>query len=684
MVTIDLPDRSVNVIRDDFFPAVESITEAVESDPLIKAVILRSGKRDSFLAGADLSLVSSFESPDAATRLIRRAQSLLDRIEASPKRWIAAIHGAALGGGLELSLACHARVATDDPVTVLGLPEVLVGLVPAGGGTQRLPRLIGLPQALSMMLTGSRIRARKARSLGLIDDLCEPDDLLERAAALAHSDSDRVSPLMRTATRFPLIRNLILRKARQETLKRTHGLYPAPPAILDCVATGLSEGYERGLDEEAVRFGRLATGRKSRKLIWLFNATTELKKRPTPLAQPINRIGIIGAGLMGEGIASVSLPVAEVFLTDVSEERLDHARNAIEVNLGKRTASGSLRPEEAERQRKRFSTHGDAGQLRSCDVVIEAVFENLELKRNVLRDVARINETTTVLATNTSAIPIASISETVPNPERVVGMHYFSPVPKMPLLEIIRDERTSEAAIDTAVSLGLAQERVPVVVVDGPGFYTTRILAPLLNEAVILVEEGTPITEIDQAMKSSGFPVGPITLLDEVGIDVAAHVSATLGKAFAARGHRPSPSMKAMVEAGLLGRKSGEGFYSWRRSVIGRGKRPGHHATRLVRQGSTSAETSEIVDRCTLAMVNEAVHCHQEKVIPSPLVGDVAAVLGLGFPSFSGGPFHYVDTFGAKVIVSRLRELTAKHGSRFAPATQLVEMAETGRHYHEQ
>lgn len=683
MVTIDFPDRTVNVIRDDFFPSVDSIIKTVESDPLIKSVILRSGKRDSFVAGADLSLVSSFESPEAARTFVRRGQILLDRIAASRKRWIAAIHGAAMGGGLELALACHARVATDDPATVLALPEVMVGLLPAGGGTQRLPRLIGLPRALSMMLTGSRIRARKARSIGLVDDLCEPEDLLERAAALAHSDFDRISPISRTATRFPLVRHVILRKARQQTMTRTHGLYPAPLAILDCVATGLSEGYERGLEQEATEFGRLATGRRSRNLIWLFESTTELKKTPTPQAQPTSRIGIVGAGLMGEGIASVSLPVGEVLLTDISETRLADARRAIETNLEKLTASGALGPEDAENQRQRLSTHSDVEKLQSCDIVIEAVFEDLELKRTVLREVAGINDVTTVLATNTSGIPIASIAEAVPEPSRLIGMHYFSPVPKMTLLEIVRSNQTSEAAVHTAVKLGLAQGKVPVVVADGPGFYTTRILAPLLNEAVMLVEEGTSITEIDRAMKSSGFPVGPITLLDEVGLDVAAHVSSMLGKAFSARGHHPSPSMKAMVQAGLLGRKSGEGFYSWKPGAMGRRKRPGSHAAKLVRKGSTSAEASEIIDRCTLAMVNEAVHCFQERVISSPLIGDVAAVLGLGFPPFRGGPFHYIDTFGAKAIVSRLNELASQHGPRFTPAKELLEMEQADRHYFE-
>ncbi len=683
VVTIDLPDRPVNVIRNDFFPAIESMIGTIESDPLIKGVILRSGKRESFVAGADLDLVSSFTSAEEARSFIRRGQAILDQIAASPKAWVAAIHGAAMGGGLELCLACHARVATDHPATVLALPEVMVGLLPAGGGTQRLPRLIGLPQSLAMMLTGKRVRARKAQSLGLVDRVCHPDDLMREAASLAQLGSDRVAPFAQTASRFPLIRSLILRKARRDTLKRTRGVYPAPLAILDCVATGLSEGYERGVEQEALSFARLALGRESRKLIWLFNATGELKKTDTSSARPLNRIGVLGAGLMGEGIAAVTLPVAEVHLADISKSSLERARTHIAESLDKRVASGSLTPDDAETQRARLTLHQEAKDVRSCDVVIEAVFEDLELKRTMFRTLERNNEAATILATNTSAIPIASIAEAVSAPARVVGMHYFSPVPKMPLLEIVRGESTSDAAVDTAVKLGLAQGKVPVVVRDGPGFYTTRILAPLINEAVILVEEGNSIQAIDSAMKNAGFPVGPITLLDEVGLDIAAHVSSTLGKAFSARGHTPSTSLKKMVEAGLLGRKSGEGFYIWKPDLLGRRKRPGTHAVSLVRVASDVAEPSEIVDRCTLAMVNEAVHCYQEGVIPSPLVGDVAAVLGLGFPPFRGGPFHYVDTFGAKVIVARLRELAVQKGARFAPASQLLEMAAADIHYYQ-
>ena len=683
IVTIDLPDRPVNVIRDDFFPAVASIIDSVDSDPLIKAVILRSGKRDSFVAGADLDLVRTFGSAGAAKSFIRQGQALLDRIASSPKRWVAAIHGAAMGGGLELCLACHARVATDDPATVLALPEVMVGLLPAGGGTQRLPLLIGLPQALSMMLTGSRVRARKARSMGLVDDLCAPDELLDRAIALAHSDLDRMAPFSQTVTRLPLVRTVILRRARRQTLARTRGLYPAPLAILDCVSAGLYDGYERGLEMEAVRFARLATGRESRKLLWLFHATGELKKTPAPEARPIDRIGVLGAGLMGEGIASVSVPIAEVLLADVSNEALVRAAGRIESSLDRRLASGALTPEEASKQKARLSLHPEAVELSACDIVIEAVFEDLGLKREMFNQLAAANDATTILASNTSAIPIRSIAEAVPSPERVVGMHYFSPVPKMPLLEIVRGEGTSRAAVDTALKLGLAQGKIPVVVADGPGFYTTRILAPMINEAVMLVEEGVPIRAIDRAMKNAGFPVGPITLLDEVGIDVAAHVSSTLGKAFSARGHQASPSLRKMADAGLLGRKSGEGFYSWKRDFLGRGKRPGSHAVAMIRKGSSSAEPSEIVDRCILAMVNEAAHCLEEGIIPSPLVGDVAAVLGLGFPPFRGGPFHYVDTYGAKAIVSRMKELASQHGPRFAPAGELKDMAEQGRHFYE-
>ncbi|MDX1583105.1 MAG: 3-hydroxyacyl-CoA dehydrogenase NAD-binding domain-containing protein [Thermoanaerobaculia bacterium] len=681
ILTFDLPGRPVNVIHQGFFPEISGLIDRIESDESITAVVIRSGKEGSFVAGADLDLVDSFTSAEQAREFIESGHVILNRIAESPKTWIAAIHGAAMGGGLELALACHGRIVTDDPETVLALPEVMLGLLPAGGGTQRLPRLLGLPESLKMMLTGAKRRARKAKAMGLADEICGPSELIERAVRLARSPIHRSMPFSRWATLLPIVRRTILRRARHSTLDRTRGRYPAPVAILDCVSVGLAEGPERGLEKEAEQFGRLATGREAQNLIWLFNATNELKKRPTPDALPVAKVGIVGAGLMGEGIASVSLPIAEVVLEDVSEDALGKARNKITASLDKRATSGAVRNRDEQLRRLRMTRSLD--DLENCDLVIEAVFESLELKKKIFREAAEISPGAT-LASNTSAIPISAIGEDLPRPERLVGMHYFSPVPKMPLLEIVRAGPTAEETVDTAVRFGVDQGKIPIVVGDGPGFYTTRILAPLINEAVLLVEEGVPVTEIDEAMKNAGFPVGPITLLDEVGIDVAAHVSDTLGKAFAARGHRPSSSMKALVAEGLLGRKSGEGFYVWRHRSAGGRTRPSRRALDLIEfeKSHDQPEPATVSDRCVLALVNEAAQCRAEGIIDSPLDGDVGAIMGVGFPPFHGGPFHYIDRFGAKAVVSKLRSFASKYGERFEPAEDLVEMAKSdGRYY---
>lgn len=683
IVTFDLPGRPVNVIHESFFSEVAELIDRVESDDSIRAALIRSGKKDSFVAGADLELVRSFRSAEKARAFIQRGHVLLNRIADSPKRWVAAIHGTAMGGGLELALACHARIATDDPATVLALPEVMVGLLPAGGGTQRLPHLVGLPEALGMMLTGSRVRARKAKAVGLVDELCAPDRLETRAREAARQIPDQQVPFSRVATLLPIVRGIILRSATRRTLARTKGLYPAPMAILECVSTGLSEGFERGLEMEASHFGKLATGREARNLIWLFHATGELKKRDAPGARAVRRVGVVGAGLMGEGIASVSLPVAEVVLEDLSDRALEKAESKITAGLEKRVASGAVRREDADEQLGRLRITRSLEELEECDLVIEAVFEDLDLKKKLFGELAAICRSA-VLASNTSALPIRAISADLGEPDRLVGMHYFSPVPKMPLLEIVRAAHSSESAVDTAVRFGIDQGKIPIVVNDGPGFYTTRILAPLINEAVLLVEEGVPVNTIDEAMRGAGFPVGPITLLDEVGIDVASHVSDTLGKAFAARGHRPSSSLKRLVDHGLLGRKSGEGFYLWSKRLFGGRKRPGRHVLGLIGvKHEGSVEPATIVDRCLLVMVNEAAQCHAEGIVGSPLDGDVGAILGLGFPPLHAGPFHYIDRFGPKAIVTRLRALAAKYGDRFNPCEELCEMAETKRHYYE-
>lgn len=720
ILRFDTPDSPVNILSSRFFGDFARHLDTIERDPDIRACVLASAKPDSFIAGADLDELLSITRPAQAEAFSREGHALLDRIASSSKPFVAAIHGPALGGGLEVALACHYRLASDDPKTVLALPEVQLGLLPAGGGTQRLIPLVGIERGLPMMLTGQRIRAAKACKMGLVDALTSPYGIAETAckAALMLTDgrlkprnsqfSSRRRSFKEKLLQGPL-RGLVLSKARQDVLAKTRGLYPAPLAILDCVAIGLSQapaakasGISKGQVQEERGFGKLVSSPEAKALIGLFHATTSKKKLPEHLhPRQVHRIGVLGAGLMGEGIAAVSIAKVPVVLKDVSDETLGRAAKNLHEGLARRVKSGAIAPVERDQHwhRLRFTT--DASDLSQCDLVIEAVFEDLALKQRVLAETEAAIAPEAVYATNTSALPIAAIAANARHPERVLGMHYFSPVPKMPLLEIVVTPQTADWAIATAMAVGKAQGKTVIVVKDGPGFYTTRILAPFLNEAAVLLGEGASVEAIDRALKDFGFPVGPITLIDEVGIDVGAHVSQDLGRAFAHRGLQASDVLLRMSEAGFKGRKNGKGFYRY--DVKGRHGNPhggkpvnpevyafftgsptGAHEASSGTTGSSrkTLATRNMVDRLALLMVNEAIYCLQEGILADATDGDLGAVMGLGFPPIHGGPFRYVDALGAATVVSRLEELARVHGPRFTPAPLLVEMAREGKRFH--
>ncbi|HHQ48726.1 MAG TPA: hypothetical protein ENK19_07570, partial [Acidobacteria bacterium] len=669
---------------------VEEIDRTVSpllDDPSIEALVLASAKRDTFIAGADLEILDGMTRPEEPAALSRDGNALLGRLADSPKPVVAAVHGAALGGGMEVALACDYILASDDPATVFAQAEVMLGLIPAGGGTQRLVRRIGLSAALPLLLTGQRIRARKAYRLGLVDALTTPGGIAETGvrAALALAAGTlrprrRKPSFLDRAVALPPVRAMVLSTARKQVQRQTRGLYPAPFAILECVETGLKHGLARGLECEARHFGELVISPQSRALRWIFFATNEAKKQAHPVPpRPVRRLAILGAGFMGSGIASVSLGRCPVVVRDISDAALSAAARSVERGLVKQVRSGAIRKIEADRRRSRLHLTLEMEEIARADLVVEAVFEELELKRKVLAEAEEVLSPEAVFASNTSALPIARIAAQARHPERVLGMHYFSPVPKMPLLEIVVAERTSPEALATARAFGVAQGKTPIAVKDGPGFYTTRILAPYLNEAMLLLEEGASIELIDRAMKDFGFPVGPMALLDEVGIDVGAHVALDLGAVFADRGLGASRVLPLLYEKGFKGRKNGKGFYVYPAKGAKGRKQPNPEIHRIlgsVPRDAIPAET--IAERLSLVMVNEAAHCLGEDVLASPRDGDLGAVLGLGFPPFRGGPFHHVDASGIGATVDRLQALAESLGRRFEPAPALADLGRTG------
>jgi 3-hydroxyacyl-CoA dehydrogenase/enoyl-CoA hydratase/3-hydroxybutyryl-CoA epimerase len=694
VVTFDLPGEPVNKLSDAVKVELEALLIGLRDDAAIRAAVLISGKPDGFIAGADIEEFAALTTETAAERLSFEGQEMVSRVETLPKPVVAAIHGACLGAGLELALACHYRIATDHPKTQLGLPEVQLGLLPGAGGCQRLPRLIGLRAALDMILTGKSERGAKALRLGLVDELVPPSILRATAVAaadrLARGGLPRRRPmgglralvLDRTATG----RRLVYRTAEQQALAKSGGHYPAPLRALEAVRIGLEEGITAGLAAEHRAFGELAVGDVSRKLVQVFFATTALKKDdgiPPGAAVPrqIRRLGVVGAGFMGAGIAGTAVLNVEVDtrLKDADLPRVGKGLHAATDLLAERLKRRRLTRPQFERLSALVSGGADYRGFGRADLVIEAVFEDLALKRQVLAEVEAVTRPETIFASNTSTIPIRDIAAHAVRPERVLGMHFFSPVEKMPLVEVIPTEATAPEAIVTAVRFGRRMGKTVIVVADHPGFWVNRILSPYLNEAAVLLTEGVPVELIDRTMTAWGFPVGPIALLDEVGLDVAQKAGAVMHGAFGER-LRPPEALARLIGDGRLGRKGGRGFYRYRD-----GHKAGVDETMYPLLGVRPVEDADatlVQRRLVHVMLNEAAMALDEGVVRSPRDGDVGALFGIGFPPFRGGPLRTIDDLTATRVVDVLRDLQDVYGPRFEPAESLVELSAHGSRYY--
>jgi len=678
IVWLDQPGEKVNKISIDLVDKFKAILDSLEKDETVKGIVLISRKEDNFIAGADIDKFKDMRSPEEAEMLSRQGHAILNRMAAFPKPIVAALHGATLGGGLEVALACHYRIASDDPKTVLALPEVKLGLLPGGGGTQRLPRLVGLQAALDMMLTGKNIYPRQAKRMGLVDDIIHPYGLLHAAkkAALELADQPverkkRQSLLAKILESSPFSRGIVYKKAKELVRKQTWGNYPAPLKIIECVQAGMEKGPESGIEAEIKNFGELMVSPQSRELVQIFLSMTAMKKNPLKdRVRPVGKIGILGAGLMGSGIANVSVTNGmKVLLKDVNYNAVGQGEKAIWQDLDGKVKKKALSAFQRDLTLSRITETTDYKGFEKTDLVIEAVFEDLDIKKKILAEVEAHTKADTIFASNTSSLPIGSIAAASLRPEQVIGMHYFSPVPRMPLLEIIVTEKTADWVRATAYEVGIRQGKTVIVVNDGPGFYTTRILAPLLNEALEILNEGGEIQEIDGAMRQFGYPVGPIALIDEVGIDVGAHVSEVLGPLFTARGGKPNTAMKRLFMAGYKGRKNNRGFYLYGDQASGKKKEVNKGIYNFFGgPGRRKIDVQEIQNRLSLIMVNEAAICLQDGILQSPRDGDIGAVFGLGFPPFLGGPFRYMDSLGLPKMLALMEKLAETKGSRFTPA----------------
>lgn len=680
IITIDVPGEKMNTLKAEFAGEITAIIAEARRDPQLAGLVLISGKTDNFIAGADISMIDRCQSAQEAEALAKQGQEVMAALDALPFPVVAAIHGACLGGGLELALACDARICSLDDKTRLGLPEVQLGLLPGSGGTQRLPRLIGVRQALPLILTGKSVRAKQARKLGIVDDAVPRSILLETAIARVKKGkvSGRTLPLRDRLLQGPGGRQALFTLAARQTAAKTQGNYPAAQRIIDVVRTGLAQGSRAGHDAEARAFGELAMTPESVALRGIFFATTAMKKERGGDAEPasIRRVAVLGGGLMGGGIASVTaihagLPVR---IKDISLEGVNHALKSSWELLSKKVRRRQITPAQRQQQMARITGGIDYQGFARRDVVIEAVFEDLALKQQMVRDVEAHCQPHTLFASNTSSLPIAEIAAGAQRPKNVIGLHYFSPVGKMPLVEVIPHLNTSTATLVTTVALARSQGKTPIVVADKPGFYVNRILTPYINEAMRCLLEGEPIDHIDRALVKAGFPVGPLQLLDEVGIDVGSKISPILEQAYGERFAAPA-AFDAVLKAGRKGRKNRKGFYRYDQPRWQRKKPDASLYALLKVTPQVRQSDAEIAERCMMMMLNEAARCLDEQVIRCARDGDIGAVFGIGFPPFLGGPFHYMARLGAADVVNRLTRLAQRYGDRFTPCDALIQAA---------
>jgi len=704
IVKIDVQGAKVNTINVELATEFDAVLNTVESNPNIRAAVFISGKKDDFIAGADVKMFVQAKNVEELQHLSASSQKLFARVEQGKPK-VAAIHGNCLGGGLEFALSCHYRIATSSPKTGLALPEVMLGILPGAGGTQRLPRLIGLQNALPLILTGSRVDSNKAKRLKIVDQVADPY-ALEHAAVLAAKnladgtlvparEPSGIALLMKKVleeTKFG--RDFVFKKARESVMEKTGGVYPAPLKILDVLKHSASLGFgsHEGYAKEAAAFAKLAFTPESKGLVSIFFGQTECKKNPfgKPATQA-KTVGVLGAGLMGAGITQVSIAKGyQVLLKDVNNASLGRGLEQVNKSLASSVKKKKISSSDAN---KTFSkiiplTDNDnwQGFFSKADIVIEAVPEKIELKHKMISAIESVVPSHCIIASNTSAIPIAKLAEASKRPENIVGMHYFSPVDKMPLLEIITHKGTSPSTAAAAFEIGLKQGKTPIVVKDVPGFYVNRCLGPYSDEGLALLLDGADIKTVDKALKSYGFPVGPLSLVDEVGVEVAASVAKNLKGDLGVRVGASDPKLlDEVVASGMLGRKAEKGMFLYPGGKSSKEVNPAMEALIQKYRSGRNQQVLTIEDiqfRMVSRFVNEAALCLQNEIIATPTVGDIGAVFGIGFPPFRGGPFRLVDAYGAQKFVDAMNKYRAQLGEQFAPAQILVDYAKAGKKFH--
>jgi 3-hydroxyacyl-CoA dehydrogenase / enoyl-CoA hydratase / 3-hydroxybutyryl-CoA epimerase len=700
-LVFDLPGEKVNKLSLPILKQLEEHLDQLALNKDIKALVFSSGKEEIFIAGADLhSFEKIFENPSLAKETIDAGHRVFGKLENLPFPTIALIQGTCLGGGLELALACTYRVATDHPKTQLGLPEVTLGIIPGWGGTQRAPRLIGFIEGLSLIVSGKPLKAQKAWKVHLVDALVAWEFKSEKTAdfvqyCLTSEGKKQISQrrqvkgikhLLLEAN--PLGRAFVCYKVKKQTLSKTKGHYPAPLLALNVIKESYPLPLEEGLkiESKAILENLSRASDISRHLISLFFISESLKKDtgvPEGIKpRPISSTGVLGAGVMGSGIAwLLSTYDFPVRLKDVDYTVLGKGFGVISELYHKSVKDKRLKKNEADLKFLHVSGTTDYSGFQSIDLVIEAAVENLDLKNKLYAELeAHVSDETTI-ASNTSSLSISEMSKAFKHPERFIGMHFFNPVPRMPLVEIVPGANTSSQTIATAVEFCKKIGKTPLVVGDCPGFLVNRIFAVGANELMFLLEEGINPERIENMMLQFGYPMGPFTLADEVGIDVMYKVNKTLELAYGQRMKGPK-IIETLYEHKLFGKKSGKGFYIYQ----GKNKVWNKEVSEFVKtQPSNFQKKSDIEmnDQVMLTMINEAARCLEEKIISRPDYLDMAMIMGTGFPPFRGGLLKYADTLGIGYVADHLKVFEKKQGDRFTPCARLLEMQKTNKKFYE-
>ena len=678
LVTLDAPDEKVNVLSEPFLLELEATAKELAARNDLKAAVVHSAKEAGFIAGADISAIADVDDVDTGRDLARQGQRIFNRWAALPFPVVAAVHGHCIGGGTEFALACSARVVAEN--VSFALPEVRLGILPGFGGTQRLPRLIPLEAALDIILTGRTVKADHARRIGLADRVVPISELVAQAGALARELATKPTLLQPARTKVrgglrrllleknPIGRLLVYRMAARNIARQTKGHYPAPTAALAVMRDTFAMSLERGLEREAQVLGQLIVTDVCKNLVHIFFLSQRAKKRNAPAAaRPVQQAAILGAGVMGSAIAwlfaSKSVPV---LLKDIRQEVVSAGMERIRNLFSKKAGD---RPETVERVASQMALVTgtiDLEKMADADLVIEAVIEKMQVKQTVLKETEARLKKTAIFATNTSALSVSELQQVAARPENVGGMHFFNPVDRMPLVEIIRGRHTSGTTVATLFDLALRLGKTPILVADGPGFLVNRLLMAYLNEACLMAEEGVDWQSLDHLTTNFGLPMGPFRLIDEVGIDIAVEVGNTISSAFSYL--KRCRLLEQLNKAGLLGKKGGSGFYLYRSKK----ETPANPvANRVLKLSGGRLATENDLRRLLLLMVNEAGRCLDEQVVATPEDIDTGMVFGIGFPPFRGGLCRWADHQGRPALVLELRQLAEIHGERFVPCANL-------------